>query len=157
MAPTRRRTGPAREKPLNAFGRALEAERAASRYATIEALCEAADVKYRTLYSYMSEGGTKKIPAEVVEKLADALGISVERLRTTPRLRLVRDDDRGVPSVEAYIEAHPDLEPRYVEELRGMAAKAGPESFTYEVVDGIVRGFRARDRGKRIERPEITE
>lgn len=157
----RRRPGPARKKPLNTFGEAVHRELEASGLFqnNLHELARAVNRSYRTLYAYMTAGETKKIPAETVEALADALKISVDRLRVTtaPHLQLVRDSDMGPPGVEAFIGAHPELEPAYCSELRSLAAKAGPEHFTYEIADSLVRGFRARDRGKGIQRPELKD
>lgn len=71
--------------------------------------------------------------------------------------RVERDDALGYPGIEAFIEANPDLEPDEIDAARRLRHSGGPEEITYEVVDGFVRGVRARKRGRAIQRPKMTE
>lgn len=61
----------------------------------------------------------------------------------------------GYPAIEAYIEAHPEMDGRERTQVRGLRRSGGPDEITYEVVEGYHRGMRARDKVQR--RPRVTE
>lgn len=100
------------------------------------------------------EGGDVANPSlPKVAAYARALKVSIAWLlgETTSEL----DDEQGYPAIEAYIEAHPELDEAEREELRGLRRSAGPDAITYEVVDGYRRGMQARNKTRR--RPRVTE
>ncbi len=159
-AKRRRKSGPEPTVPFNAFGLIVNREReiasASGRFTgTWDDLAESAGTRYRTLYGYMRGPDTKKIPASIVAGLADALGVSTDRLRVAPALHVVREDAEGYPAIEAYIAAHPDIEPNHATELRALRRSGGPDQITYAVAEGYHRGAIARD--KMRPRPELTE
>ncbi|WP_053235960.1 helix-turn-helix domain-containing protein [Sandaracinus amylolyticus] len=98
-----------------------------------------------------------------VRRLALLYGVRVEWLDSGDgpmkhgQERVERDDELGYPEIEAYIEAHPELEPDEIAAARRLRRSGGPDEITYEVVDGFVRGWRARKRGRAIQRPKLTE
>ncbi len=104
-----------------------------------------------TLYRY--ETGERSPPLPLLESFATSLGVRVSDLIET---RIV-DSSPMYPGIAAYLEAHPDLEPGYADAIRQLARSGGPDEITYEVVDGYVRGLRARDRSKARERPTVAE
>lgn len=156
---TRRKPGPSRKKPLNQFGRdLLSALERSGKYPTQKALADAIGVDYQALYRYMSEGGPR-VPGAVADAVRKALDASADEIRlpSPPGEALVRDVDEGYPGVAKFQRKHPDTKPRYVKELRAMAAKAGPDLFTVEACEALVAWFEARDAGKSPERPELTD
>lgn len=121
-----------------------------------------ADVDIGTLSKY--ELGKVAEPSMAkVRRLALLYGVRVDWLDsgTGPMKhgeeRVERDDELGYPGVEAYIEAHPELEPDEIDAARRLRRSGGPDEITYEVVDGFLRGRRAAKKGRAIPRPKLTE
>lgn len=66
-----------------------------------------------------------------------------------------READEGHPAIERFIAAHPEASPKHQAELRSLRRSLGPDSITEEVLLGMLRGLRARDARRELDRPVI--